>query len=82
MDHDKKTIRILAFGPAAEMLKGDSIVAEGLKDLDALKSWLDLHYAGWSELGVRMAVNRKIIQGNTALQDGDEVALLPPFSGG
>lgn len=32
--------------------------------------------------GVRVAVNQTIVQGETALATGDEVAFLPPVTGG
>ena len=31
---------------------------------------------------IQIAVNRKIVQTNTVLKDGDEVAFLPPVMGG
>ncbi len=30
----------------------------------------------------RIAVNRRIVPGTTVLEDGDEVALIPPLQGG
>lgn len=32
--------------------------------------------------GVRVAVNQTIVQGETALATGDEIAFLPPVTGG
>lgn len=32
--------------------------------------------------GVRVAVNQDLAQGNTPLNDGDEIALFPPVTGG
>ena len=32
--------------------------------------------------GVQVAVNQAIVQGNPTLADGDEVAFLPPVTGG
>lgn len=32
--------------------------------------------------GVQIAVNQAIVQGNPTLADGDEVAFLPPVTGG
>ena len=33
-------------------------------------------------VGIRFAVNQVYVDGETALQDGDEVAFLPPLGGG
>ena len=35
-----------------------------------------------SQDNVRIAVNQQLIEGNVALADGDEVAFLPPVTGG
>ena len=32
--------------------------------------------------GIRFAVNQSYVDGDTLLQDGDEVAFLPPLGGG
>ncbi|HCR77473.1 MAG TPA: molybdopterin synthase sulfur carrier subunit, partial [Chryseobacterium sp.] len=34
------------------------------------------------DLKLRIAVNQKIISENTALQNNDVAALMPPYSGG
>lgn len=39
-------------------------------------------YAAVTARSVRMAVNQEIIEGTTLLRDGDEVAFLPPVTGG
>lgn len=31
---------------------------------------------------LRVAVNQEIVEENTVIRDGDEIAFLPPFSGG
>ncbi|MBX7206061.1 MAG: MoaD/ThiS family protein [Chitinophagales bacterium] len=77
-----KTISIVAFGVAAEKMKTNSVRAENLDDVDALKIWLSNAYPELDELKISIAVNKKIVHENMLLHDGDEVALLPPFSGG
>ena len=56
-------------------------------DLDALLSLLRDRldgeaYAAITAGAVRIAVNQTLIEGNTALALGDEVAFLPPVTGG
>jgi len=75
-------IKILAFGFAAEKMKDNCTQAYGIADTDELKAWLFEHNPHLRGLPLRIAVNREIISSNTMLADGDEVALLPPFSGG
>jgi len=77
-----KTISIVAFGVAAEKMKTNSVRVENIDDIDALKICLSNAYPELNELKISIAVNKKIVHENMLLNDGDEVALLPPFSGG
>lgn len=56
-------------------------------DLDALLGVLRERldgdaYAAITAAAVRIAVNQTLVEGNTALAAGDEVAFLPPVTGG
>lgn len=53
-----------------------------VQDTGALKTLLQQLYPALAGTGYAIAVNRKITAGNTTLHPGDEIALLPPFSGG
>jgi len=77
-----KTISIVAFGVAAEKMKTNSVRVENIDDIDALKICLSNAYPELNEFKISIAVNKKIVHENMLLNDGDEVALLPPFSGG
>ncbi len=48
--------------------------------LNLLRESTSNHFEAWSTLAI--AVNREYAQASTVLCDGDEVALLPPVSGG
>ena len=51
--------------------------------IDALEDVLSTEgYAAVREPNVRIAVNQTLIEGNTQLSPGDEVAFLPPVTGG
>ena len=55
--------------------------------IDGLRASLARRFgpAAWGALtapGVRIAVNRAIAHGSARLDDGDEVAFLPPVTGG
>jgi len=57
-------------------------VPPGVRDTAALRAWLG---RGWPELldaSIRIAVNDEMIVGNRVLDESDEVAFLPPMSGG
>lgn len=80
------TVHVLYFGILKEFFDGDRDIVElsapaTVADLLAL-----LHERGTDDLPlwkhIAVAVNREYAQLHTPLQDGDEVALLPPVSGG
>ena len=79
-------IRVLAFASAQEALGASEIdydlPAGG--DLDALRDGLvardSLFEALWPRLAI--AIDGQLVHGNTELSEGQEVALLPPVSGG
>jgi len=42
----------------------------------------DAAFTALSAANVRIAVNREFVEGSCTLQDGDEVAFMPPITGG
>jgi len=75
-------IKILAFGIVAEIINSTSFTIDNILDTNELKLSLEKNYPNLKDIKFSIAVNKKIIHSNTALSDGFEVALLPPFSGG
>ena len=60
-----------------------SVTASDVEGLLAeLKNRLGPGYDVIVRDNVRMAVNKSLIEGNVALSAGDEVAFLPPVTGG
>lgn len=51
-------------------------------DTNTLKNKLHEEYPELKKYTYKIAVNQDIITENKILKDGDEVAFLPPFSGG
>ena len=79
-------VHVLYFGVLKEFFDGDRDVAE-LHDgatvadlLEQLRGRAAVDWPVWKSLAV--AVNREYAALATELHDGDEVALLPPVSGG
>ena len=56
-------------------------VAEGATPASVLREVLGSERAAHAS-GVAFAVNRRHVPGDRALRDGDELAFLPPLSGG
>ena len=52
------------------------------KDSDELLKALNTAYPFLEDLKFSMAVDKQLIQENTPLKGNEEIALLPPFSGG
>jgi molybdopterin converting factor small subunit len=77
-------VRMLYFGVLREMLGGGEAlleVADGAIVADVLNVYRERIPAfAWDSIAV--AVNREYARPGDGLKDGDEVALLPPVSGG
>jgi len=54
----------------------------GIKDTNELIKNLEQQFPALSTAHYSIAVNKKIVQENTAFNENDTIALLPPFSGG
>jgi len=84
-----KPIRVLFFASLRERTGTDRIElpAAGVSDLRGLWASLDdaLAADAMSALrarDVRIAVNQELIEGDVGLRPGDEVAFMPPVTGG
>jgi MoaE-MoaD fusion protein len=79
------TVRLFAM--LRERAGADSVeleLADGATATDAIDAVADRHGLGdlLQRLPIAVAVNREYAPGEQALDDGDEVALIPPVSGG
>ncbi len=82
------TVTVLFFGALSDVmgrqqvmaLPSDGITADGLKR-HLLEASEDLA-ALVEDAPIKMAVNNTVVGGDHRLNDGDEIAFLPPFSGG
>ena len=76
-------VRVLYFGVLKESLGRESEqveLAEGARVADLMARFEDAN-AEWMR-SIAVAVNREYARAEDVLHDGDEVALLPPVSGG
>lgn len=74
-------MRLLFFGRLREDAPSDPVPPE-VRDTDALRAWLGRDRPELLDASVRIAVNDEMIRGNRALGESDEIAFLPPMSGG
>ena len=75
-------INLLAFGQIAESTGKSAWKMDGIKDTNILIKKLEEQFPALVKMKYSIAVNKKVIQENTILNDNDTIALLPPFSGG
>jgi molybdopterin converting factor small subunit len=74
-------VRILFYGRLREAAPAGP-VPPGVRDTGALRAWLARSRPELLDDSIRIAVNDEMILGDRALADDDEVAFLPPMSGG
>lgn len=70
------------FGIVAEKTGTSNLTIQFVDDTDKLYSLLLKKYPQLEGVKFVLAVNRQIVHQNTSLNQNDEIALLPPFSGG
>lgn len=75
-------INILAFGQAIDIIGEANLEHFHANNTAELNRLLHKNFPLLQSIEYSIAVNKKIIQENTELHDGDTVAILPPFSGG
>ena len=79
-------VTILAFGIAKEILGSYSISIElnGVDNsVNGLKNFLEEKFPKLKELSsLRIAVNSHFASGEEIIEESDEIALIPPVSGG
>lgn len=75
-------IKVLAFGQVADITGKDTLKIPDVKNTNELNQFLTKAWPQLQLVKYSIAVNKKMIQENTALHNEDTVAILPPFSGG
>lgn len=74
-------VNIIIFGQLTD-IAGNSLSLEGIADTNQLINKLNELYPALANKKYLVAVDKKVISGNTVLTSNHTVALLPPFSGG
>lgn len=75
-------IKIMVFGPLQDITGWQEQTLENILDSEILVEELENNFPELKNMEFRIALNRNLIEQKTLFQDQDEVALLPPFSGG
>lgn len=75
-------MRLLAFGKLSHLRLSDIAVPADVTDSDMLRRFLGERWPELNGPSVLLAVNQTLVRGSVPLSQGDEVAFLPPMSGG
>ena len=75
-------VNIKVFGQLRDIIPCNDIIVTNLKDTNELINELNQMYPGLKAINYAIAVDKKIINENTIINEHSIIALLPPFSGG
>lgn len=78
-------IKVLAFGIAKDIFGSSSVTADltGNADISTLKALLEQEYPQLKQLASYMvAVNNEYALNEQSINERDEIAIIPPVSGG
>jgi molybdopterin converting factor small subunit len=75
-------MQVLFYGPLTDLLENKDFHPQGIANTDQLIKKLNQCFPAMSAITYSIAVNNRIVPGNTPLLPDDVVSLLPPFSGG
>jgi len=75
-------VNIIIFGQLTDITGEQNLIVSDVKDTDQLIAKLNSMFPAIAGAKFVIAVNKKVISGNTILNNNSTIALLPPFSGG
>ena len=74
-------VKIILFGKLTD-IAGSSLALKNIADTNRLIEEMHNRYPALAQAKYVIAVDKKVVNENTALTENNIVALLPPFSGG
>ena len=77
-----EVLRIIAFGPLAEELSARNLQIAYVEGESIQYYVQQLSISKWINMGLTVALNGEVCKLQTIPNSGDEIALLPPVSGG
>lgn len=75
-------IRVMFFGSLAGLTGKSYLMVNECADILSVKQKVINEYPQLKDCVFLISVNRKLVKNNHALEEGDQVAFLPPFAGG
>lgn len=75
-------IHIRFFGSLADLIGKSKLVVNDCTDILSVKEKVICEYPQLKDCVFLISVNKKLVKDNHPLEEGNEVAFLPPFAGG
>jgi sulfur-carrier protein len=75
-------VNVIVFGQLTDIMGNRPLTVDDVADTSQLIQRLNERYPALVGAPYIVAVDKRIVNGNTALTDNNTVALLPPFAGG
>lgn len=75
-------MKVQLFGNLADLANKNQVEVESQSSTDMLVDLLVSKYPELKDYQFLVSVNHEVVSDNRELQQDDEIALLPPFSGG
>jgi sulfur-carrier protein len=76
------SVNVIVFGQLTDIVGKAPLTVEDVADTSQLVQRLQERYPALANAPYIIAVDKQIVNGNTALTGNNTVALLPPFAGG
>jgi len=75
-------MEVLFFGQLTDLTGVTTLSSDHVADTDQLLTQLKEKYPALATATFMVAVNNRMITGNTIIEPGSKIAIMPPFSGG
>lgn len=75
-------IALISFGKISEFIQNQKLEIDGINTTDDLGFYLKKEYPPLADMKYKLALNKNLVQQNTEIKNGDNIAIMPPFSGG
>lgn len=75
-------IQVRLFGSLVDLIGKSNVMVSDCQNTESLKEKLIGEYPGLKNCEFVISVDKKVVKKNVVLEQGSEVAVLPPFAGG
>jgi molybdopterin synthase sulfur carrier subunit len=76
------SVNVIVFGQLTDIVGKEPVTVADVSDTNQLVQRLQERFPALANAPYIIAVDKQIVNGNTALAGNNTVALLPPFAGG